>query len=493
MSQNQHEDDSRSESVDVEPDRHDLRLTTSNAEKSATILPAPNEDDAQLSRQDTEAIYAKFSPNRKRLVTAVVACGGISSTVSTLLLLAAIPEIAAEFNTSGSIINVSNAIYTVFMGISTLFWGPVSQVYGRKWPCILSAAGFFGFSVGTALAPNLAAFFVFRLLSAFTGTAYLVLGSSCISDIHKPTERGTALAWFLNGTLIGQSFGPFIGGVIVTYHSWRVLFWFQSGLGGLTTVLAVLALPETSHKMRSKELEGLDFKTKVGKVWDWTNPFRVLALFRIPKLLVAGIAASSLVWNMQSLLTPIRYVINPRFHLTTPLQSGLFFLAPGIGFFTGTYFGGRYADHTVKLWIKRRGHRLPEDRLRSSFVAMGIVIPCAILIYGWAIEKEKGGIPLPVICMFVQGFAQTICFPSINTYCLDVFKGRSAEVIAGNYFFRYAMAAVGTAVCLPAINSIGVGWFNTITALFVFGSTAAVFCVVMIESRKDEKSSGEGV
>ncbi|KAJ0384885.1 hypothetical protein COL922a_007432 [Colletotrichum nupharicola] len=325
MSQNQHEDDSKSEWVDVEPDRHDLRLTTSNAEKSATILPAPNEDDAQLSRQDTEAIYAKFSPNRKRLVTAVVACGGISSTVSTLLLLAAIPEIAAEFNTSGSIINVSNAIYTVFMGISTLFWGPVSQVYGRKWV-------------------------------------------------------------------------------------------------------------ETSHKMRSKELEGLDFKTKVGKVWDWTNPFRVLALFRIPKLLVAGIAASSLVWNMQSLLTPIRYVINPRFHLTTPLQSGLFFLAPGIGFFTGTYFGGRYADHTVKLWIKRRGHRLPEDRLRSSFVAMGIVIPCAILIYGWAIEKEKGGIPLPVICMFVQGFAQTICFPSINTYCLDVFKGRSAEVI-GDYPF----------------------------------------------------------
>ncbi|KAJ3958861.1 hypothetical protein N0V92_004562 [Colletotrichum tropicale] len=396
MSQNQHEDDSKSESVDVEPDRHDLRLTTSNAEKSATIVPATTEDDAQLSRQDTEAIYAKFSPNRKRLVTAVVACGGISSTVSTLLLLAAIPEIAGEFNTSGSIINVSNAIYTVFMGISTLFWGPVSQVYGRKWPCILSAAGFFGFSVGTALAPNLAAFFVFRLLSAFTGTAYLVLGSSCISDIYKPTERGTALAWFLNGTLIGQSFGPFIGGVIVTYHSWRVLFWFQSGLGGLTTVLAVLALPETSHKMRSKELEGLDFKTKAWKVWDWTNPFRVLALFRIPKLLVA---------------------------------SGLFFLAPGIGFFTGTYFGGRYADHTVKLWIKRRGHRLPEDRLRSSFVAMGIVIPCAILIYGWAIEKEKGGIPLPVICMFVQGFAQTICFPSINTYCLDVFKGRSAEVI----------------------------------------------------------------
>lgn len=136
------------------------------------------------------------------------------------------------------------------------------------------------------MAPNLAAFFIFRLLSAFSGTAYLVLGSSCISDIYKPTERGTALAWFLNGTLIGQAFGPFIGGVIVTFHSWRTLFWFQSAIAGLTTVLAIFFLPETSHRMRSDELEGLSTKAKIAQVWDWANPFRVLALLRIPKLLV---------------------------------------------------------------------------------------------------------------------------------------------------------------------------------------------------------------
>ncbi|OLN82436.1 Dityrosine transporter 1-like protein 5 [Colletotrichum chlorophyti] len=472
-------------------DPPELAPTTSNAEKNVGILPAV--DDANLSREDTEAIYDRFAPGRKRLVTAVVACGGVASTVSSLLLLAAIPEIAADLNSTGSIVNVSNAIYILFMGISTLFWGPISQVYGRKWPCIISAATFFAFCVGTALSPNLAAFFVFRILSAFAGTAYLVLGSSCISDIYKPTERGTALAWFLNGTLIGQAFGPFIGGVIVTFHSWRVLFWFQSALGGLTTVLAVFFLPETSYRRKADELEGLSTKAKIAQVWDWVNPFRVLALFRIPKLLVVGIATASLVWNMQALLTPIRYVINPRFQLTSPLQSGLFFLAPGCGFFFGTYMGGRWADRTVKLWIKRRGRRIPEDRLRSTFVAMGGVIPCCIIIYGWAIEKEKGGIPLPVICMFVQGFAQVIAFPSLNTYCLDVFKGKSAEVIAGNYFFRYALAAVGTAVCLPAIQSIGVGWFSTITALFVFFSSVGVYFVVIMAGKEDAKGESEQV
>lgn len=112
-------------------DSPDLALTTSNAEKNVGILPSV--DNGTLSRQDTEAIYNKFAPGRKRLVTAVVACGGVASTVSSLLLLAAIPEIAADLNTTGSIINVSNAIYILFMGISALFWGPISQVYGRKW------------------------------------------------------------------------------------------------------------------------------------------------------------------------------------------------------------------------------------------------------------------------------------------------------------------------------------------------------------------------
>ena len=52
-----------------------------------------------------------------------------------------------------------------------------------------------------------------------------------------------------------------------------------------------------------------------------------------------------------------------------------------------------------------------------------------MLIYGWSVEKRVGGIALPVIMMFLQGVAQLFCFPSLNTYCLDVMQGRSAEVV----------------------------------------------------------------
>lgn len=132
---------------------------------------------------------------------------------------------------------------------------------------------------------------------------------------------------------------------------------------------------------------------------------------------------------MYSLLTPIRYVLNPRFNLTSPLQSGLFYIAPGCGYLVGTFFGGRWADHFVKKYIIIRGERVAEDRLRSCLPFLGGVIPACMIIYGWSIEKQVGGIALPVVMMFIQGVAQLFCFPSLNTYCLDVMQGRSAEVV----------------------------------------------------------------
>lgn len=142
-----------------------------------------------------------------------------------------------------------------------------------------------------------------------------------------------------------------------------------------------------------------------------------------------ALSSSSLVWNMYSLLTPIRYVLNPRFNLSSPLQGSLFYIAPGCGYLFGTFFGGRYADYVVKKYIRIRGHREAEDRLRSCLWFLGGVIPACMLIYGWSVEKRVGGIALPVIMMFLQGVAQLFCFPSLNTYCLDVMQGRSAEVV----------------------------------------------------------------
>lgn len=195
-------------------------------------------------------------------------------------------------------------------------------------------------------------------------------------------------------------------------------------------------------------------------------------------LVLVALGSGSLLWNQYGLLTPIRYVLNPRFDLESPTESGLFYLAPGVGYVLGTLGGGRWADCVVKRWIiKRAGERIPEDRLRSCVDFLGVILPGSMLIYGWSVEKAIGGIPLPVVFMFVQGVAQSFCFPSLNTYCLDVVPARSAEVVAGNFMMRYLFGAVASAVVLPAVSSIGVGWFCTISAALMILGALGVYCV----------------
>ncbi|KAL6823721.1 MFS general substrate transporter [Trichoderma camerunense] len=426
-----------------------------------------------------DEIYDRVSPHRKHVIVTVLSFCAFLAPLSSTSVLAAVPQVAETYHTTGSIINVSNAAYMALMGISPVVWGPMSQVFGRRPMTQLTTVLFFLLSIATALAPNLASFFIFRALSAFEGTAFILLGAACIGDIYRPTERATALGWFMSGTLIGPAVGPCIGGILVTYTSWRSIFWLQTALAGTGALGVFFLVPETIHRKAIDDLQDRSRKEKVIAILHMTNPIRVMRLFRYWNQVLVAFASSALVWNMYSLLTPIPYVLNPRFHLESPLVSGLFYLAPGSGYLLGTFFGGRWADRTVKLWIKKRnGVRIPEDRLRSAVPFMAILMPSCILVYGWAVDRAVGGIPVPVIMLFLQGVGQLFCFPSLNTYCLDVMPGRGAEVTAANYFVRYLAGCVATAVVLPAVENIGVGWFETISTGLVILSTIGVLATI---------------
>ncbi|KAI2640119.1 major facilitator superfamily domain-containing protein [Xylaria nigripes] len=422
-----------------------------------------------------DEFYDRLPRHRKTIILFLMSFSAFLSPISSTSVLAATPEVVAQFESTGSIVNLVNAIYLLFMGLSPIVWGPLSQVYGRRIISLISGAGFFVASIGTALSPDLAAFFFFRLFTAFLGTSFLLNGAAVISDIYRPTERGTATGWFMSGTLIGPAFGPFLGGLIVTYTSWRVIFWLQSGLAGVATIGVYFLMPETIFHKKISDLEGYTGVAKARALLPLLSPWRIIKLFEYPNFLLTGLASASLVWNMYSLLTPIRYVLNPRYNLTSPLQGGLFYLAPGFGYLTGTFVGGRYADYIVKVYIRKRGFRVPEDRLYSALPFFGIVIPGSVIVYGWCVEKDVGGIPVTVIVLFLQGLAQLFCFPSLNTYCLDVMSGRGAEVIAGNYAIRYLFGCLATAIVLPAIETIGVGWFSTISTLFVLIGTLCTY------------------
>ncbi|KAI1840893.1 hypothetical protein JX266_012903 [Neoarthrinium moseri] len=425
---------------------------------------------------DEDEVYNRFSRQRKAVFVTILSFCALLSPISSTGSLTAVPEIAAAFQTTGSVVNISNGLYTGAMGVSAFIWGSLSTLCGRRLVLLCSVLSFFAFSLGTALSPNLAAFFAFRTLSGFGGTGLLVTGPGCIGDLYKPTERGTAIGWFSSGTLVGPALGPLLGGAIVTYVNWRDIYWLQTAMAGLASVLAIFVIPETIHQ---KQWAAIPKDRRVRETFRALNPAKLLALIGDVNILLVALASSALVWNMYSFLVPIVYVINPRLGLTTPLQSGLFYLAPGSGYLLGTFFGGRWADRVVKKWMrKRNGERRPADRLRAAVPWMGLGIPSCMLVYGWCLEYNRGGIPVIVLSMFFQGFCQLMVFPSVGTYCLDVMPSRSAEVTAANYLLRYIFGAAGSAVVLPAVEKIGIGAFSTISAGFVAITCGGVLLVI---------------
>jgi hypothetical protein len=95
----------------------------------------------------------------------------------------------------------------------------------------------------------------------------------------------------------------------------------------------------------------------------------------------------------------------------------LVYLAPGIGFFVGSVVGGRFSDRTVKRYIvKRDGVRIPKDRLNSGLSGLFVLLPIAELLYGWSLQKEFGGLALPIVAAFWIGTGLMGTFNALNTY-----------------------------------------------------------------------------
>lgn len=86
------------------------------------------------------------------------------------------------------------------------------------------------------------------------------------------------MGWFMSGTLIGPALGPFLGGIIVTYASWRDIFWLQTGLSGVAALGAVFILPETIHHKKCDDLQGLSKRRKAAVLTSMVNPWKVLKL-----------------------------------------------------------------------------------------------------------------------------------------------------------------------------------------------------------------------
>lgn len=285
-------------------------------------------------------------------------------------------------------------------------------------------------SIATSLAPNIHAFIAFRILAALEVTFYQVIGQTIISDVFDPEVRGTAIGFWMIGAVAGPSVGALIGGVIVSFTTWRVIFYVQSALAALGLVLSLLFVPSIAQIEYEEVKPSFRHWAKV----QWRIIARVAVMMCTPSVLL-GVSPATLIplftlltvlqdlaggflnFEQYAFLASPRHLINPRFHLTSPLLSGLFYISPGCGFILGSVIGGKYSDITMNKKIKARsGDRVPSDRLASGVWAFLIALPLSQMVYGWCLQEDVGGMAVVLVSAFFVGFFVMVAFASLNTY-----------------------------------------------------------------------------
>ncbi|KAL1891984.1 hypothetical protein Sste5346_007328 [Sporothrix stenoceras] len=448
-----------------------------------------DDDVAVLTAVTTTLSAASVATSRKVLILATVSWMTLAATFSTTSLLPAIPQIATAYGTSVESITITNAGMLMAMGLASFIWVPLQEAYGRRFAYLTSVVIFTAFSIGIVFAPNMAAFTTLRILVGFEASYFMVAGQAYLVDIFDPQYRGTAVGFFQVGTIAGPAPGPCFGGIIVTYGSWRFVFLLQAAMAAAGLLSAFFCLPRAPSPVaaplvntHSTTTAGTRTRTastaarlarmsrppqmRIGKraLLMRYNPLRILRFLAYPNIALTDVACGLLSWTMYSLLTPSGDLIDKRFHLNTPLVSGLFYLAPGAGFICGSIGGGRLSDYVmVRETARRGGTRLAQDRLNSGLYGFWLVTPAGMLLFGWSLEKEVGGIALPVVAAFLAGVGIMIGYNALNTYSAEVIPGHKSEVMAGKYFVQYVFGAAGSASILLLINKIGVGWAATIS------------------------------
>ncbi len=369
---------------------------------------------------------------RTGIAMAVIMTGVLMTAVDTTIVVLALPEIQAGLHVA-----LSAVIWVIISFLLTITLlatqvGRLGDMFGRV---RMYQAGFAVFVIGSlacALAWNEASIIVFRVLQGVGGAFIMANSGAVIADLYPREARGRAYGFTSVGWTMGAVIGIVLGGLIVTYVSWRWVFWINVPVGVVALAVASRVLHDRGERARRR----LDLPGMItlglglfGVLWAMTRlattafdatvagyliggvaligafvviesrqaePMLPLSIFRVPTMTASLLAATFQgLASFAVLFLVIMYLQGPRG--LSPIHASLL-LVPGyvVGSVAGPY-AGRLAD--------RRGPVLP--------ATTGL----AIQVVSLAIYAQLGmttGLWVVVAASIINGIGASFFFPANN-------------------------------------------------------------------------------
>lgn len=193
------------------------------------------------------------------LVAAMTAVGPVSID----MYLPGFPVIEQEFQERG--VEVTMAAFIIGIAVGQLFYGPISDRFGRKPPLYVGFAVYMIGALGCALAVNMTMLTVMRVVQALGGCAGLVIGRAIVRDRCEPHEAARAFTTLTMIVALGPVLAPAVGGVIVTHLGWRATFIVQVALA-LTLMLTMHRVLRESNVTRDPKVSFGDILRNYGRL-----------------------------------------------------------------------------------------------------------------------------------------------------------------------------------------------------------------------------------
>lgn len=182
--------------------------------------------------------YSKFFPF-------LLIFSAVSAAIEIELSLPSFPDIARAFGVSEELIEGTISLNFLGFCLSALFYGPLSDRFGRRPILLFGTVLFFCGSLGCAIAPTIEMILISRFIQGLGAAGSFVIVFTMISDAYKENEA-THWIGMLNAILTAvMALAPIMGGYLNLWFGWNSCYSFVAVLTIIQLVLLFFYLPET--------------------------------------------------------------------------------------------------------------------------------------------------------------------------------------------------------------------------------------------------------
>ncbi|OSX62680.1 hypothetical protein POSPLADRAFT_1046100 [Postia placenta MAD-698-R-SB12] len=447
-------------------------------EEKSSSLAEPREIIIVAFDSDDTINPKNWSRKRRWYMTLVAAFLGFNASFASSAPSGISSNLMKTFNMSQELATLTISLFIFGYCVGPLFWGPLSEQYGRRPVFLVSFPVYMCFQIGCALSHNVASIMVFRLLSGMFAAAPMSNSGALISDIWDAKTRGIALSLFVLAPFMSPACGTIVSGYISEAGiSWRWLFWIMVILGGICLLLIVFTLPETyppvilAMKAQHLRHETGDNryvapleqapKLSIGARFNHTVSLPFKILFHEPMLIATTVYMSFLYGCMYLMFEafPVVYTVGHHFKSG---PSGLVWIPVVIGTILGVVgyllvFHPRYEAAVDRY---KPGPVPPEVRLESAiwgapFLAIGF------FWFGWT-SFPSISYWAPLMAGPLLGFSVIWIFLALFNYIIDVYLFVAASALAANTVVRSIAAAGFPLFASQMYERLSPPWASTI-------------------------------